>query len=56
MYRNTSPLFDAPNGDVAAYYMGVPESFAAMKELLVFQFNNDHEEIHNYVNNLYALV
>lgn len=36
MYQNTQPLFDAPHGDLATFYMDVSASFDAMMELLNF--------------------
>ncbi|KAH8022372.1 hypothetical protein HPB51_023614 [Rhipicephalus microplus] len=56
MYKNTQPLFDAPHGDLATFYMDVPASFDAMMELLNFQFHGIHEEVSAFVNNLYSLV
>lgn len=56
LYQNTNPLFDAPNGDLHGFYMTVEESFAAMLELLDFQFGNEQDEVSNFVNNLYNLI
>ncbi|KAH8042725.1 hypothetical protein HPB51_025568 [Rhipicephalus microplus] len=56
MYKNTQPLFDAPHGDLATFYMDVPASFDAMTELLNFQFHGKYEEVSAFVNNLYSLV
>ncbi|KAH8008783.1 hypothetical protein HPB51_004173 [Rhipicephalus microplus] len=56
MYKNTQPLFDAPHGNLATFYMDVPASFDAMMELLNFQFHGIHEEVSAFVNNLYSLV
>ncbi|KAH8036252.1 hypothetical protein HPB51_021496 [Rhipicephalus microplus] len=51
MYKNTQPLFDAPHGDLATFYMNVPASFDAVMELLNFQFHSIHEEVSAFVNN-----
>lgn len=56
MYKNTQPLFNAPHGDLATFYMDVPASFDAMMELLSFQFHGIHEEVSAFVINLYSLV
>lgn len=56
LYKNTQPLFDAPHGDMHGFYMMVEDSFAAMLELLDFQFDNNREEVCDFVNNLYALL
>ncbi|KAH7964043.1 hypothetical protein HPB51_027719 [Rhipicephalus microplus] len=56
MYKNTPPLFDAPPGDLATFYMDVPTSFDARIELLNFQFHGIHEEVLDFVNNLYSLL
>lgn len=56
LYRNTQPLFDAAHGDLQSFYMTVEDSFNAMLELLNFQFDEDYQEISNFVNNLYSLV
>ncbi|KAH7964503.1 hypothetical protein HPB51_027257 [Rhipicephalus microplus] len=55
MYKNTQPLFDAPHGDLATFYMDLPALFDAMMEHLNFQFHGIHEEL-SAVNNLYSLV
>lgn len=56
LYKNTQPLFDAPQGDLSAYYMSIEESFDAVLELLSFQFDDNQPEISDFVNNLYMLV
>ncbi|XP_049525173.1 uncharacterized protein LOC119457114 [Dermacentor silvarum] len=56
LYKNTQPLFDAPQGDLSAYYMNIEESFDAVLELLSFQFDDNQPEISDFVNNLYMLV
>ncbi|KAH8032418.1 hypothetical protein HPB51_025149 [Rhipicephalus microplus] len=56
MYKNTQPLFDAPHGDLATFYMDVPASFDAMMELLNIQFHGIDEEVSAFVNNLHSLV
>lgn len=55
-YRNTNPLIDAPNGDVAGYYMTPQQSMDAAEELLHFQFEDDTDQVRDFVNDLYKLV
>ncbi|XP_037515558.1 uncharacterized protein LOC119391994 [Rhipicephalus sanguineus] len=56
MYKNTQPLFDAPHGDLSSFYMTVEDSYKAVIELLNFQFDENQNEISDFVNNLYMLV
>ncbi|XP_049273758.1 uncharacterized protein LOC125759329 [Rhipicephalus sanguineus] len=56
LYKNTQPLFDAPHGDLNSFYMNVEDSYKAVLELLNFQFDENHNEIAEFVNNLYMLV
>lgn len=56
MYKNTQPLFDAPHGDLSSFYMTVDDSYKAVIELLNFQFDENQNEISDFVNNLYMLV
>ncbi|XP_042150540.1 uncharacterized protein LOC115312284 [Ixodes scapularis] len=53
LYSTTNPLFDAPHGNISAYYMDVSASYDAMVRLLEYQLG---EEVQEFVHDLYNLL
>ncbi|CAN8006938.1 unnamed protein product [Ixodes hexagonus] len=53
LYEQTNPLFDAPHGNLAQYYVDVEQSYMAMVGLLEYQFGSAVPE---FVHALYDLL
>ncbi|XP_042145622.1 uncharacterized protein LOC121045683 [Ixodes scapularis] len=53
LYSTTNPLFDAPRGNISAYYMDMSASYDAMVRLLEYQLG---EEVPEFVHDLYNLL
>lgn len=56
IYQNNQPLFDAPHGGLSSFYITAEDSYKAVIELLNFQFDENQNEISEFVNNLCMLV
>lgn len=49
-------IFNAPLGNIASYYYTVEESVEKMEELLLFQYDNDEEMVHLFLEDLYNVI
>lgn len=49
-------LFNAPLGNISSYYYTVAESVEKMEQLLLYQFNEDTELVHLFLEDLYNVI
>ena len=59
IYKNKDPnrlIFNAPNGDINNYYYSLDISIYVLKELLMFQFDDDVIKIKIFLQDLYDIL
>ncbi len=54
--KDCTPIFSAGYGNVFTYYYSLEDSVNVLEELLLFQFNNDTEQVYLFLKDLFNIL